>query len=487
MSASWGFTTRQLHAAATPEPVTGALAPPIFQTTAYAFPDPDSAAARFDGREAGFTYSRLNNPTVLALEERVAALEGGASAVAVASGQAAVAYALATLAGQGDHIVASSALYGGTRTLLSEGFARRGTEVGFVAGDAAPDAWAAAIGPKTKALFVESIANPGGQIADLAALAHVAHGAGLPLVVDNTVATPYVTRPIEWGADVVVHSASKYLSGHGTVIAGVIVDAGAFDFGLATQRFADFNRPVVGFDDLVLARDFGAGGGRGRAGVNESYIVKVRLEQLHDFGACLAPFNAFLTIQGLETLSLRMDRHLSNAQAVAEFLVQRRSGGIGADVGTGAEPSAATGPATGAATGAASGAASGAVPGEEADPAAVTTVTYSGLPTSPFHELARRYAPKGPGGIVAFDLAGGEPAARAFVGGLRLHSHVANIGDVRSLAIHPGSTTHGQISPQSQREAGVRPGTVRLSVGIEDVEDILEDLELGFAAARRLA
>ena len=441
VSSAWGFETQQIHAGQSPDPHTGARALPIYQTTAYVFADADSAARRFAGTEDGYTYARINNPTQAAVETRIAVLEGGVAGLLVGSGQAATTYALLTLAQAGDHLVASSSLYGGTRTLLAQNLRKRGVTTTFVTDPGDPAAWAAAARPQTKAFFAESVPNPRGDILDIEAVAAAAHAVGVPLIVDNTVGTPYLVRPIEWGADIVVHSASKYLSGHGSVLAGSIVDAGRFDYAAEPGRFPDFNEPVPGYDGLVLARDFGADGPLGIDGVNLSFIVKVRLEQLHDLGAAIAPVSAFLVGQGLETLSLRMERHVTNAQAVAEWLDRR---------------------------------------------ADVASVTYSGLPGSPYADLARKYTPRGPSAIVSFELPGGLAAGQAFVSALRLHSHVANIGDVRSLAIHPASTTHGQITRKEQAEAGVSPGLVRLSVGIEGLADIFADLDAGFAAVRAL-
>ncbi|GAA3821128.1 bifunctional o-acetylhomoserine/o-acetylserine sulfhydrylase [Cellulomonas soli] len=430
-----------MHAGQVPDPVTGSRALPIHQTTAYVFPDADAAAGRFAGTQDGFTYGRLNNPTQAAVEERITALEGGAAGLLVASGQAAVVYTVLTLAHAGDHLVSSPSLYGGTRTLFAQNLRKRGITTTFVDDPGDPAAWARAVRPRTKAFFAESLPNPRGDVLDIEAVAAVAHRAGVPLVVDNTVGTPYLVRPIEWGADVVVHSASKFLAGHGAALAGSIVDAGRFDYGADPQRWPDFTSPVPGYGDLVIARDFGASGWLGVDGVDLSFIVKARLEQAHDIGAAVAPFTAFLVAQGLETLSLRMERHVANAGAVARWLDARPD---------------------------------------------VASVTYSGLPGSPWAALARRYTPRGPGAIVGLELPGGERAGRAFVSALRLHSHVANIGDVRSLVIHPASTTHGQLSAAEQLQAGITPGFVRLSVGIEDLDDILEDLDVGFEAVRAL-
>ncbi|MDR1824532.1 MAG: aminotransferase class I/II-fold pyridoxal phosphate-dependent enzyme [Bifidobacteriaceae bacterium] len=435
----WGFTTQQIHAGGGPEPATGAVALPIYQTTAYQFPSTAAAAGRYAGTELGYTYARLNNPTQAAIEQRLTVLEGAAHATLVGSGQAAVAFTLLTLASAGDHIVASPALYGGTMALLRTNLARRGVEVTVVDRLNDASAWLAAVRPGTKAFFTESVANPGGDVADLEALAGAAHQAGVPLVVDNTVATPYVLRPLDWGADIVVYSASKYLSGHGTVIAGAVLDGGRFDFSVEPARWPDFNSEVPGYPGMVLTRDFGADGRLNRGGPNMVFGVKLRLEQLHDLGASISPFNAFLLGQGLETLSLRMDRHLANARRVAEYLAARPD---------------------------------------------VASVTYAGLPSSPYHALARKYVPRGPGGIVGFDLPGGAPAAQLFVESLVLFRHVANIGDVRSLVIHPASTTHAVMTPEEQLAAGVRPGFVRLSVGIEDGVDLLNDLDQAFRAVQ---
>ncbi len=436
----WGFSTAQVHAGQVPDPTTGACALPIYQTTAYVFPDADAAADRFAARAEGFTYTRLNNPTTAVVEERLAALEGGVAGTVVASGQAAVSYVILTLGDVGAHVVASPSLYGGTRTLLAHNLSRRGISTTFVDDPGDPDSWRRAATGRTVAFFAESLPNPRGDVLDIERIAAVAHEAGVPLVVDNTVATPYLVRPIDWGADIVVHSATKFLSGHGTAVIGSIVDAGRFDFAQDLSRFPGFSAEVPGYDGLVLARDFGAGGALSPQGSNLSFTVKLRLEQLHDLGASASPFNAFLLAQGLETLSLRMERHVGNALEIAQWL--------------------------------------------ELQPQ-VRSVQYSGLASSPYAALARKYTPRGAGAIVAFELHGDEPAGRAFVSALRLHSHVANIGDVRSLAIHPASTTHGQITAAEQRQAGVTAGLVRLSVGIEDVADLIRDLRLGLAAAEQ--
>ena len=436
----WGFTTAQVHAGQVADATTGASALPIYQTTSYVFPSAQSAADLFGGRADGWTYSRVNNPTLAAVEERLAALEHGAAGVLLASGQAAVSNAILTLADAGDHVVASPSLYGGTRTLLAHNLSRRGISTTFVDDPGDPASWEAAITPRTRLLFGESLPNPRGDVLDIEAVADVAHRHGVPLVVDNTVATPYLIRPIEWGADVVVHSATKYLAGHGAVIAGAVVDAGRFDYARDPSRWPGFTEPVPGYDDLVIARDFGVDGSRAPGGVNVSFAVKLRLEQLHDLGACLSAHSAFLLALGLETLSLRMERHVANAQAVAEWLSARPD---------------------------------------------VASVEYSGLPDSPWRPLVDLYSRHGAGAVVAFDLPGGAAAARRFLDALRLHSQLANIGDVRSLAIHPATTTHGQLSAAEQAQSGIGPGTIRLSVGIEDLSDLLADLRRGFDAVGR--
>jgi O-acetylhomoserine (thiol)-lyase len=415
----WGFDTRQVHAGQRPDPYTGARAIPIFQTASYVFEDAESAAAYFNLQEYGNTYSRIMNPTTSAFEERVASLEGGVGSVAFASGLAAQAAALFTLLEPGDHIVAQAALYGGTITQLKHLQRKFGFEVTFVDGDSV-DAWRAALRPETKALFGETIGNPGGNVLDIEAVAAVAREHGAPLIVDSTFATPYLCRPAEHGADIVIHSATKFIGGHGTSIGGIVVDAGSFEF--ANGRFPVLTDPSPAYHGLAFIETYGVYG----------YLMKLRAESLRDLGACLSPFNAFLFLQGLETLSLRMDRHVSNAQAVAAWLEQHP---------------------------------------------AVARVRYAGLPSSPYHELAQRYLPLGAGSIFAFDLAGGRDQARAFVEGLRVWSHLANVGDAKSLVIHPASTTHRQLSDEELVGAGIEPGTIRLSVGIESVDDLIWDLE----------
>ena len=431
----WGFETRQVHAGQTPDSATGARALPIYQTTSYVFNDTAHAENLFALKEFGNIYTRIMNPTQDAVEQRIAALEGGIGALLVSSGQAATTLGLLNIAESGDHIVSSAALYGGTTNLLKFTFAKLGVEVTFVEDHTNPDAWRAAVRPNTKAFFGETIANPKAELLDIEAVAEVAHEVGVPLVVDNTIATPYLIQPLTWGADVVIHSATKYLGGHGTSIAGVIVDGGTFDFGKDPERFPNYNTPDESYHGLVYARDLGVDGA---LGANLAYILKARVQLLRDLGSAISPFNAFLIAQGLETLSLRVERHVENARRVAAYL--------------------------------------------ETHPQ-VESVRWASLSTSPSRALADKYAPKGAGAVLAFEIRGGVEAGRRFVEGLSLHSHVANIGDVRSLAIHPASTTHSQGGDEDRLSAGVTPGLVRLAVGIESIEDILADLDAGFAAA----
>jgi O-acetylhomoserine (thiol)-lyase len=432
------FETRQIHAGQTPDAATGARALPIYQTTSYVFDDADQAANRFALAELGPIYTRITNPTQEVVENRIADLEGGVGGLLVASGSSAITLAILNLAGAGDHVVASPQLYGGTQNLFAHTLPRLGIEVSFVDDPTDPERWRAAARPETKAFFGETIANPSSEVLDIRAVADVAHEVGVPLIVDNTIATPYLCRPIEHGADVVVHSATKYLGGHGTSIAGVIVDAGRFDYGKG-DRFPGFTEPDPSYNGLVYAETLGADG---IFGVNLSFILKARVQLLRDLGPAVAPFNAFLIGQGVETLSLRLERHVANARQVATWLAAHEQ---------------------------------------------VERVHYAGLPDHPSHELAQRYLPQGAGAVLAFEITGGAEAGRAFVSALQLHSHVANIGDVRSLVIHPASTTHSQLSEEAQRAAGVTPGLVRLAVGIEGVEDILADLGTGFEAAARVA
>ncbi len=429
------FETRQIHAGQQPDPFTGSRALPLYQTTAYQFRDTDHAANLFGLAELGNIYTRIMNPTQDAVEQRIASLEGGVAALLVASGSAATTFAILNVAEAGDHIVSSPSLYGGTYNLFHYTLPKFGIKVTFVDDPTNPESWKKAIQPNTKALFGETIANPKNDLLDIETIAGVAHAAGIPLIVDNTVATPFLIRPIEHGADVVVHSATKFLSGHGNAVVGAIVDAGNFDFAKHPERFPQFNQPDPSYHGLVYAEALGVGS---PFGANLSYIFKIRLTLLRDIGAAVSPFNAWLLAQGLETLSLRMERHISNASAVAKWL--------------------------------------------ESQPE-VERVNYASLPSSPWHTLAKKYAPKGSGSVLSFEIKGGVEAGKKFIEALRLFSHVANIGDVRSLAIHPASTTHSQLTAEEQQEAGVNPGLVRLSLGLENIDDIIADLQRGFEAA----
>ncbi|MFE6820507.1 bifunctional o-acetylhomoserine/o-acetylserine sulfhydrylase [Streptomyces sp. NPDC057677] len=426
---AWSFETKQLHAGTAPDPATGARAVPIYQTTSFVFRDTQHASDLFSLAEPGNIYTRIHNPTQDAFEQRIAALEGGVAAVAVASGQAAETLAILNLASAGDHIVSSASLYGGTYNLFHHTLPKFGIEVSFVEDPDDLDAWRAAVRPHTKALFAETLGNPRGNVLDVRGVADVAHAAGLPLIVDNTVPTPYLLRPIEHGADVVVHSATKFLGGHGTTLGGVVVDAGTFDFGARPERFPDFNEPDPSYHGLRYWPDLGAA----------AYAVKLRVQLLRDLGPAIAPHSAFLLLQGVETLSLRLERHSENAQALAEWLEQRDE---------------------------------------------VSAVHYPGLPSNRWYEAGRRYLPRGAGAVLAFELRGGIEAGRRFVDGLELFSHLANIGDVRSLVIHPASTTHSQLDAAQLDATGTTPGLVRLSVGIENPADLKADLEAGFRAAK---
>ncbi len=422
---AFGFETRAVHAGHRPDPTTGASAVPIYQSSGFVFEDTESAAAYFNLQEYGNIYSRIMNPTVAAFEERIASLEGGAGAVAFASGMAAQTGAFFTLLRPGDHIVASQAIYGGTITQLKHTFAKLSVDVTLVDPDDL-DAWRAALRPSTKALFGETIGNPGGNILDIRAVAEIAHAHGIPLIVDNTFATPYLCRPIEWGADIVVHSATKYIDGHGTSIGGVVVDSGTFDW--SNGHFPTVADPSAEYHGLAFHETFGVYG----------YLMKLRAETLRDLGAALSPFNAFLYTLGLETLSVRMDRHVQNARGVARFLASHPM---------------------------------------------VERVRYAGLETSPYHALAQRYLPRGTGAVFSFDLKGGRVAGQRFIEALQLWTHLANVGDTKSLVIHPASTTHRQLSDEELAPTGVTPGTIRLSVGLETLDDLIWDLEHGLRAA----
>jgi O-acetylhomoserine (thiol)-lyase len=436
MSDQWGFETRQIHIGGDPDASTGARAVPIYQTTAYAFRDSAHAQNLFALAEIGNIYTRIMNPTQGALEARLNSLEGGVmtavglpGALAVGSGQAATTISILTLAQAGDHVVSSPSLYGGTYNLFHYTFPKMGIEVSFVDDPDDLEQWRAAIRPNTKAFFGEVLANPKNDVFDLEGVSKVAHDNGIPLIVDNTVPTPYLIRPIEWGADIVVHSLTKFIGGHGTSIGGAIIDGGTFDFA-ASGRFPNFTEPDPSYHGLAYWPALGAG----------SYIIKARVQMLRDLGSSVSPFNSFLFLQGLETLSLRMERHFENADKVAQFLLGRDE---------------------------------------------VESVSYAGLDDSPWKERATKYGRgKGYGSIIAFIIKGGKEAGQRFVEALELHSHVANIGDVRSLVIHPASTTHSQLTNEEQVTTGVHPGLVRLSVGLESIDDILADLDAGFRAAK---
>jgi O-acetylhomoserine (thiol)-lyase len=425
----FGFDTRQVHAGQRPDPNTGARAVPIYQTTSYVFEDPESAAAYFNLQEYGNTYSRIMNPTVAVFEERMASLEGGCGAVAFASGLAGQAAALFTLLEPGDHVVSSAALYGGTVNQFKHMLRKMSVELSWVDPDD-PEAWRAATRENTKAFFAETIGNPGGNVLDIEAVAAIAHAQDLPLLVDNTFATPYLCRPIEWGADIVLHSATKYIGGHGTSIGGVVVDSGGFNW--SNGRFPVVADASPAYHGLKFHETFGTYG----------YLMKLRSETLRDLGAALGPFNAFLFLQGLETLSLRMQRHAENAARIAAYL--------------------------------------------EAHELA-SNITWPGLAASPYRELVAKYLPRGPGAVFSFDIAGGREAGQEFIRGVGLWSHLANVGDAKSLIIHPASTTHRQLDEAELEAAGVHPGTIRLSVGIEDADDLIWDLEQGFAKIAGLA
>ncbi|ABG98014.1 bifunctional o-acetylhomoserine/o-acetylserine sulfhydrylase [Rhodococcus opacus] len=425
MTENWSFETKQIHAGQTSDATTKARALPIYQTTSYTFDSTDHAAALFGLAEPGNIYTRIMNPTQDAVEQRIAALEGGVAALLLSSGQAAETIAILNLAEAGDHIVSSPRLYGGTYNLFHYTLPKLGIEVSFVEDPDDLEQWKDAVRDNTKAFYGETISNPRNDVLDLPGISGIAHQHGLPLIVDNTVATPYLIRPLEHGADIVVHSATKYLGGHGTAIAGVIVDGGTFDW---TQgRHGNFTTPDPSYHGVVYS-ELGP----------PAFALKARVQLLRDLGSAISPFNAFLIAQGLETLSLRMERHVSNATAVAQYLEARPE---------------------------------------------VVSVGYAGLPSSPWHDRAKQIAPRGAGAIVTFELAGGIDAGKKFVNALTLHSHVANIGDVRSLVIHPASTTHSQLTPEEQAASGVTPGLVRLAVGIEGIDDIIADIETGLTAA----
>ncbi|WP_166985567.1 bifunctional o-acetylhomoserine/o-acetylserine sulfhydrylase [Canibacter zhoujuaniae] len=428
MSENWSFETKQIHAGQQVDPATNARAVPVYRSTAYQFNSTDHAASLFSLSEFGNIYSRLMNPTNDVFEQRIAALEGGSAALAVGSGQAATTFAVLNIAKAGDHIVSSTAIYGGTYNLFKYTLQKLGIEVTFVDQDDIA-AWQKAVKPNTKLFFAETITNPQISVLDIEAVAEVAHENGLPLIVDNTIATPYLIRPLEHGADIVVHSATKFLGGHGTTVAGVIVDGGKFKWSEHAERYPGLTAPDESYHGVVYTD---------AVGDEIAYIIKARVQLLRDVGAALSADSSWQLLQGVETLSLRIERHVENAQQVAEWL-------------------------------------------ENHD--AVSTVFYAGLPSSRWYENANKYAPKGAGAVLSFELKGGVEAGKKFINALELFSHVANIGDARSLAIHPASTTHQQLTPEQQAQAGVTPGLVRLSIGIESIADIKADLEKALAAA----
>ena len=430
---NWRFETKQIHAGAAPDPVTKARATPIYQTTSYVFDNADHAANLFALAEFGNIYTRIQNPTQDVLEQRLAALEGGTGALALASGQAAATFAVLNIAQAGDHIVSSSSIYGGTYNLFKYSLAKLGIEVTFVENQDDAEEWRRAVRPNTKLFFAETIGNPKINILDIRTVADVAHEAGVPLIVDNTIATPYLIRPFEHGADIVVHSVTKFLGGHGTTIGGAIIDGGSFAWSQNVEKFPGLTEP----DESYHGASYTTAVGDGLA-----YIIKARVQLLRDLGSAISPQSAWNLLQGVETLSLRIERHVQNAQEIAEWLDNHDD---------------------------------------------IASVNYSGLPSSPWYAAANRYAPKGVGAVLSFELKGGVEAGREFVNSLSLFSHLANIGDVRSLVIHPASTTHSQLTPEQQLTAGVTPGLVRLSVGLENIDDLKADLEQAFAAARRVS
>jgi O-acetylhomoserine (thiol)-lyase len=429
-TADWKFETKQVHSGARPDPTTNARATPIYQTTSYVFNNAEHAQNLFALAEFGNIYTRIQNPTQAVVEERVAALEGGTGALLVASGQAASTFAVLNIAQAGDHIVSSSSIYGGTYNLFKYTLKKLGIETTFVEDQDDAAEWARAVRPNTKLFFAETIGNPKINILDIALVAEVAHSNGVPLIVDNTIATPYLLRPFEHGADIVVHSATKFLGGHGTIIGGVVVDGGLFEWSANVEKFPGLTEPDPSYHGASYTK---------AVGDSLAFIIKARVQLLRDLGSAIAPASAWQLIQGIETLSLRIERHVSNAQTIAEFLENHPD---------------------------------------------IASVNYAGLPSSPWYAAANKYLPLGVGAVLSFELKGGVDAGRALVDNLALFSHLANIGDVRSLVIHPASTTHAQLTPEQQLTAGVTPGLVRLSLGIENVVDLQADLETGLAAAR---
>ena len=427
--ADWKFETKQVHSGAAPDPVTNARATPIYQTTSYVFNNAEHAKNLFALAEFGNIYTRIQNPTQDVVEQRVAALEGGTAALMVASGQAAETFAVLNIAQAGDHIVSSSSIYGGSYNLFKYTLAKLGIETTFVENQDDADEWRRAVRPNTKLFFAETIGNPRVNILDIKLVSDVAHENGVPLIVDNTIATPYLIRPFEHGADIIVHSATKFLGGHGTVIGGIIVDGGKFEWSKNVEKFPGLTEPDPSYHGASYTTVLGDA---------IAYIIKARVQLLRDLGSSIAPASAWQIIQGIETLSLRIERHVENAKKIAEWL--------------------------------------------EAHPQ-VESVNYASLKSSPWYTTANKYAPKGVGAIVSFEIKGGFEAGKKFVDGLSLFSHLANIGDVRSLVIHPASTTHSQLTPEQQLTSGVTPGLIRLSVGIENVDDLIADLETGLAAS----
>ena len=425
------FDTMMLHAGQQPDPATGARATPIYQTSSYVFRDTDQAAALFNAERAGHVYSRITNPTNAVLEERIAALEGGVGAIATASGQAAMHLAVATLCGSGQHIVSSGALYGGSHNLLAYTLPRFGIETTFV-DPRDPEAFRSAIRADTRLLFAETLGNPGLDVLDIPAVAEVAHAAGLPLLLDSTFTTPYLCRPFEHGADLVFHSATKFLAGHGVVIGGLLVDGGRFDWEAHADKFPTLTEPYAGFHNMDFVEEYGPA----------AFIMRARKEGARDFGACMSPTTAFLILQGVETLSLRMQRHVDNTRRVVEFLDAHE---------------------------------------------AVESVGYPELPSHPDHEIAARLLPRGCGAVFSFELRGGRAAGRRFIEALRIFSHLANVGDAKSLVIHPASTTHHRMSAEALRTAGIGEGAIRLSVGLEDPGDLVADLKRAIRASQRAA
>jgi O-acetylhomoserine (thiol)-lyase len=426
---AFGFNTRALHAGYQPEATTHARAVPIYQSSSFTFADSDDAAALFALQKFGNIYTRIMNPTTAVLEERVASLENGVAALGTASGQAAQFLAINSLLEAGDHMVAASTLYGGTYTQFDVSFRKLGYDVTFVEPDD-PENFRKAITPKTKCVYGETISNPRGNVLDIAAVAKIAHENGLPLVIDNTFATPYVCRPIDYGADIVVHSLTKFMGGHGNSIGGIIVDAGKFDWG--NGKFPQLSEPSRAYHGMKFHEVFGA----------IAFIIRARVEGLRDLGPCISPFNSFLFLQGIETLGMRMDRHLSNTLAVAQHLEGHSQ---------------------------------------------ISWVKYPSLPSSPYYQVAQKYTPKGAGAVFSFGIKGGYEAGRAFINNLKLFSHLANVGDCRSLVIHPASTTHQQLNAKEQEAAGVTQDLVRLSIGLEDLDDILWDLDQALSTATRSA